>query len=112
MNKKLTLLLTLVFLNAVALADIKTITEAYEVSLSHFRAPGTTNGTLTMRDCSTCSPRTLRVNSATLYIVNGERVSLSDFRQQLASSGDRSETVLTVAHHLESNSVTAIKVSL
>ncbi|MBT8084269.1 MAG: hypothetical protein HKN35_02915 [Woeseia sp.] len=112
MNRKLTLLLTLAFLNAAALADIKTITEAHEINLNNFRAPGTTSGTISMRDCDACTPTTLRVNADTRYFVNGEVVSLADFRQQLASSRNRNETVVIVSHHLESNTVRAIKVSL
>lgn len=112
MNGKLTLLLTLAFFHAAAFADIRTITEAYEVDLSNFRAPGTANGTLAMRDCSSCTPKTLRVTSATRYIVNDQEVSLAEFRRQLASNGNKRDAMLVVSHHLESDLVTAVRVSL
>ena len=50
---------------------------------------------------------TLLVNSRTRYVVDGRDVRLAEFKDRLA--GVRKETI-TLLHHLESNTITAIKV--
>jgi len=90
-----------------AAADFTTITEAYEVNSGDMRLPRNTGGTLTFKQCSECDLQTLLVNSGTRYVIDGRDVQLTEFKERMA--GVRDETV-TVLHHLESNTITAIKV--
>jgi hypothetical protein len=99
--------LVLIALSFSAAADFTTITEAYEVNSGDLRLPRNTGGTLTFKQCSECELQTLLVNSATRYIIDGRDVELTEFKERMA--GVRNETV-TVLHHLESNTITAIKV--
>lgn len=99
--------LVLIALSFSAAADFTTITEAYEVNSGDLRLPRNTGGTLTFKQCSECELQTLLVNSATRYIIDGRDVELTEFKERMA--GVRNETV-TVLHHLESNTISAIKV--
>ena len=101
------LALVLLGLSLTAAADFTTITEAYEVNSGEMRLPRNTGGTLTFKTCSDCESQTLLVNSRTRYMIDGRDVELTEFKERMA--GVRDETV-TVLHHLESNTISAIKV--
>ena len=92
--------------------DDPIISQAYETSLDRFRAPASTNGGATFLKCSDCEPMTVRVDSDTRYVVNGKVVSLVDFRRAISGVRDRSNTNLLVVHHLESDLLTRISVSI
>ena len=103
------LALVLIGLSLTAAADFTTTTEAYEVNSGDMRLPRNSGGTLTFKPCSACDSQTLLVNSGTRYIIDGRDVELTEFTERMA--GVRDETV-TVLHHLESNTISAIKVRL
>ena len=88
------------------------IAQAYEITLSNFRAPATANGGVTFHECEDCTRMSVRVTSGTLYKVNGKAVKLEDFKKAIAYVNDRDEVVLTVLHHLESDTIEMIDVSL
>jgi hypothetical protein len=88
------------------------ISQGYEVVLSNFQAPATTNGGVTFQECDECERMTVRVTSETVYKVNGRPIRLEDFRKAIASVRDRDEVALTVLHHLESNTIEMIDVLL
>ena len=103
------LALVLLGLSLSAAADFTTITAAYEVAVSDLRMPRNEGGTLTFKQCSDCELQTLRVSGKTRYVLNDRDVELTEFKERLA--GARNEAA-TVMHHLESNTITAIIVSL
>ena len=106
------LVLVLLGLSLSATADFRTITEAYEVGLSELRLPGNEYGTLTFKQCSDCELQTLRVNGKTRYLINNRDFALAEFKEQLKRAGNRRDQSMTVLHHLESNTIEAIKVWL
>ncbi len=106
------LVLVLLGLSLAAAADFRTITEAYEVVLSDLRLPGSENGTLTFKQCSDCEVQTLRVTSKTRYVVNDRDFALAEFKDQLKHIRNRKDLSVAVLHHLESNTIKAIKVWL
>lgn len=93
-----------------AAADFTVVTEAYEVALSNLRLPGTVNGTLTFRECDECSYRTVRVTAGTRYELNNEALTLEDFRKAVEDVRNPSDVTVTVLHHLESDTITGLKV--
>ncbi len=103
------LAIVLLGLSLSAAADFTTITAAYEVAVSDLRMPRITGGTLTFRQCSDCELQTLLVTSRTRYVLNDRDVELAEFKKRLAGAGNKAATVM---HHLESNTITAIMVSL
>lgn len=100
----------LVSFSTTATADFVVVSEAYEVALSDLRLPGTTNGTLALKECGTCDYETIRVTSGTRYEANGETLSLQDFSKALEEVRNPSEVTVTVLHHLESDTITAVQV--
>ena len=106
------LVLVLLGLSLAAAADFKTITESYEVALSDLRLPGSEYGTLTFKPCSDCEAQTLRVTSKTRYVINDRDFALAEFEEQLKGVRNRKDQIVSVLHHLESNTIKAIKVWL
>jgi hypothetical protein len=95
-----------------ASADFRTVQRAYEVALIDFRAPVSQNGTLTFRPCSSCEERSIRVNAATRYELNSERVELQEFRNRILRVPDRAKEPVIVLHDLESDTVAAVSITL
>ncbi len=106
------LVLVLLGLSFAAAADFRTITEAYEVALSDLRLPGSENGTLTFRPCSDCEAQTLRVTGKTRYLINDRDFALAEFKEQLKLVGNQKSLSAAVLHHLETNTIEAVKVWL
>ena len=93
-----------------AAADV--VSQAYEVALSDFRAPASANGTAAFRECSQCEQKLVRVTANTRYMLNGKTVRLIDFRKAISQARNRSNVPVIVLHHLETNSIQSINVSL
>lgn len=110
MNIRTTLLAFVLGFSLPAAADFEIVSKAHEVALADLRLPGSTSGTLTFKACEDCDYRTIRVTASTQYEVNRRSVGLEDFRNQLANIRDRRETTVTVLHHLETDTVKAVRV--
>ena len=106
------LALVLLGLSISAVADFRTITEAYEVDLSDLRLPGSEYGTLTFKQCSDCETQTVSVTSNTRYLINDRDFALTEFKEGLKRVRNRKGSSVSVLHHLESNTIKAIKVWL
>lgn len=91
-------------------ADFVVVSKAHEVALTDLRLPGSTVGTLSFKACDTCDYRTVRVTAATEYEANGRLYELADFRKQLETVPDPAEETVTVLHHLESDTIKAVRV--
>lgn len=100
----------LLCLGVPAAADFVLVSKAHEVALRDLRLPGNTNGTLSFKPCDTCSYQTVRVTSATEYEANNRLYTLAEFRSQLENVGDPAEETVTVLHHLESDTIKAVRV--
>ncbi len=106
------LVLVLLGLSFAAVADFRTITEVYEIDLTNLRLPGTEGGTLAIKECDECDVQTLRVSAGTRYVLNDRDVTLLQFKKAISRITNREDVVVDVAHHLESDSVTAVMVKL
>lgn len=102
----------LICLSVPAAGDYVVVSEAYEVALADLRLPGTVNGTVTFKECEECDYRTIRVTSGTRYEANAQLLTLQDFQKELEDVPDPSEITATVLHHLESDTIQAIRVWL
>lgn len=85
---------------------------AYEVPLNEFRVPATTNSGASFRECSGCERHLVRVTAATQYVINGESLRLQAFREALMHARNRDDKTVIVMHHLESDTIESISVSL
>lgn len=88
------------------------VSQAYEVALSDFRAPATENGGVAFKTCSTCERQVVRVTEQTRYAINGKAVRFDDFRKAVTRVRDRDDATVIVLHHLESDTVVSLDVSI
>jgi hypothetical protein len=88
------------------------VSQAYEVALSNFTAPATTNGGVSFQECDECERMTVRVTSNTRYTVSGRVVRLEEFKKAIFNVPNRKGVAVTVLHHLESDTIKSIDVSL
>jgi hypothetical protein len=93
-------------------ADFTTIAEAYEVPMNLFNVPVTRNGTLSLQQCTDCPVVTARLTPQTQFLVNGQLVELSEFRQQAFAVSDRASKTVVVLHHLETDTISSISLNL
>jgi hypothetical protein len=112
MTIKTLITVTLLCLGLSAAAQDRIVSQAYEVQLSEFRAPATENGGAAFKECRDCTRMIVRVTSGTRYSINGEALSLENFRLTIAQTSDRDEKSVTVLHHLESDTIVSIDVSI
>ena len=106
------LVLVLLGLSLAAAADFRTTTEVYEIDLINLRLPGTEGGTLALKECDDCETQTLRVSAGTRYVLNHRDVTLVEFKKAISRVTNRDDVIVDVAHHLESDNVTAVMVKL
>jgi hypothetical protein len=94
-----------------AAGEFTTVEKAYEVPLSLLRVPASNNGTVLFRECAECPEFRVPVTARTQFVINGQPVLLAEFRKKLFTIRDRESETITVRHHLQSNTITAIKVA-
>jgi len=80
------------------------ISQAYEIVLE--------NGSVSFKKCDDCERVTVRVTAGTRYTINGKTVKLQDFRKAISRANNRGGVPMTVLHHLESDTIEMINVSL
>ena len=112
MNIKYSIAIAVLSLGMSIPASGQIVSLAYEVPLSEFRAPATTNGGASFKECSDCERHLVRVTEATHYVINGKSMQLQEFREALMHATDRDEKSVTVLHHLESDTIESISVLL
>jgi len=112
MSIKKLLPLALLFVSFAVHSQGQVVSQAYELNLSDFSAPTTGNGIATFKRCEDCERQRARVTESTSYAVNGARVRLEDFRKAIAAVIDRDAATVLLLHHLESDTVVSIDVSL
>ena len=95
-----------------ATADWTIVEQAYEVHLKELRLPRNETGTIAFKTCKSCDYITKRVNSTTEYKLNGKPLSLAKLRGAVSDVANRSETSVTVLHHLKMDQVTAVSISV
>ena len=93
-----------------ATADFTTVSRAYEVALSNVRVPATMSSGIMFRPCAKCDMSTVRLSPSTRFVVNGQTVTLKDFRRSVFQIRDRASKVVIIRHHLESDTIEYVSV--
>ena len=91
-----------------AAAQFRTVAEAYELALSNVRVPATPSSGITFKKCDECDFETIRVTPTTRYEVNGQPVTLKDFREAAFGVSDRAAKTVIVMHDFASDTVTRV----
>jgi hypothetical protein len=102
----------LIFISLSAAAEFEPITRSYEISLNEFRVPATANSALSFKQCASCDIETIRVTNRTQYIVNNKHLELLEFKKAISRVRDRENKGIVVKHHLESDTIVAVSISL
>jgi hypothetical protein len=100
-------------LAAKSMGGSRNLENAYETTLELASLPAGPAGGLTVRECRSCKPVTLRVTSATRYVVgqaNAAPVSRAAFREASAAP-EAASRLLTVFYSLDTGLVTRIVLS-
>lgn len=106
------LILALCALSVSATAQFTTVAPAYEIVLTNFEAPLTENGSLAFKRCDSCELQRVSVTPSTSYQVNGQAIDLADFREALGRVRTPDRVAVIVMHHLESDSIMSVSVSI
>ena len=114
MNRlKILTIALLCFAGSAMAIEGEVVSRAYEVGLDQFQAPATANSRVFFTPCpDDCDRQSVRVTPETRYSVNGKAMKLTDFRKALLLVQDRRNAMVTVLHHLESDTVVSIDASL
>ncbi len=112
MNIKILLAVALICSGLSVAAEDRIITLAYEITLSDFNAPVTANGGVTFKECAECEQIRTRVTPNTRYAINDKTVRLEDFRKAVRQVGNPDEKLVIVMHHLESDTIKSLNVSI
>ena len=112
MKTKILLAVTLICLGLTAAAEDRIISLAYEITLSDFNAPVTANGGVTFKECAECEQIRSRVTPNTRYTINDKTVRLEDFRKAVTQVRNPDEKLVIVLHHLESDTIKSLDVSI
>ncbi len=93
-----------------ATADFTTVAEAYELTLSDVRVPATPSSGIVFKRCADCEMQVVRVTPNTEYRINDKAYPLKEFRKRVFDIRDRSNTIVGVLHHIESDVVLSVSV--
>lgn len=111
--KNLSTIAAILMLSALpALADFETVSIAYEIKAQNLSIPTTQNSRIRFSECDECEPKSARLTPNTSYTLNGRRVRFEKFRQALRSFGDSEKGPVILLHHLESDTVVSVSVTL
>jgi len=95
-----------------AVANFEAITDGYEVTLSDVRLPREDRGTIAFKPCEKCNYETRRINSSVQWVLNGNAVSLSEFRKRCDAIDDRDDITVTISRDIESNRLIEVSINI
>ncbi len=108
MKTKLFLTAMALMLSVTAVADFKLITEGAETLLGDVRLPRNDLGTIAYRPCEECEIVTRRVAPDARWEINGQAVTLPEFRKRTEKLINQNDHSVTVTRHIESNRITLV----
>lgn len=112
MKPRTTVYALLLSLALPAAGEFKTISAAYEVSLSNFRVPAAPNSVAILQKCDDCDQIAIRVTPGTEYTINDDVVTLKQFRKTVFQIRNREDETIIVLHHLASDTVLSVSVTI
>ncbi len=112
MSKRLFWITALAAISLPAMAGFETVSRAYEVALGDLRIPTSQHAAVRFSECDDCESVSARLTPNTRFVVNGRTVDFDRFRQLAAGANDADSIPVIVLHHLESDTVTKISVTL
>lgn len=112
MKTKLTIAAIVLFLSMPAVADFTPVTDGYELDLGDIRLPRNDGGTIAFKPCDECDYVTRRLSLEVRWQINGQAVTLSQFRERTGLLGDRDKHSVYISRHIESNQITNVSTTI
>ena len=95
-----------------AVADIVTISRVYELEPDLVSVPLTATSRMLFSDCDGCEATSAQLTAETLFTVDGMTVDFGDFCNAIRLAQQSERAGIFLQHHLESNAVLSVSVSL
>ena len=99
------LLITIVLLSSLsggaAAQTLELIERATELTLDEVTLPTALGGTVNFKDCRTCAVTTHRTTNATVFVANGQTLSLADYLRlvdEIRAQGDKDKSTLVTVY--------------
>ena len=102
----------MVFLTIPALADYVAISEVYELKPEHVNIPLSPSSNMFFSDCDECATTSAQITAQTRFIVDGQPVDFKDFCNALRLAKQSEHAGVFLQHHLKSNAIESVSVSL
>lgn len=112
MKHKIVITAIMLALALPAAAQFTTISAAYEVSLSDIRLPQNPVGTIAYKKCSTCPYETKRVDTTTVWELNGRALPLEQFKRAIEGVADPNGETIQVLHQLKEDRIKKVWILL
>lgn len=94
-----------------ALGDIRTEVDAREVQPSNMTVPSSTNSRISYRVCDACDLETVRLTPATRFLINGELLEFSEFRNAFLTIRRRSNGYALLSIDARSKTVAQVEMT-
>ena len=110
MKTKLFLAAAALLITAPAIAEFTLVTEGAEAALADVRLPRNDHGTIAYKPCEGCDFVARRVAPDARWEINGQAVTLPQFRKRTERLADKDNHTVTVTRHIESNRITLVSI--
>ena len=97
---------------APALADFVAASRAYELEPDLVTVPVTASSSMLFRNCDGCEATSGQLNAQTRFSVDGETVDFEEFCDAIRLAKQSEHSGIFLLHHLESNAIVSVSVSL
>ena len=97
---------------APALADFVRITRAYELEPELVVVPVTASSSMHFKNCDECETTSGQLNAQTRFSVDGKTVDFEEFCDAIGLAKQSEHSGIFLLHHLESNAIVSVSVSL
>ena len=97
---------------APALADFVAVSRAYELEPNLVNVPVSSSSSMSFSNCDGCETTSGQLNAQTRFSVDGETVDFEEFCDAIRLAKQSEHSGIFLLHHLESNAILSVSVSL
>jgi len=94
------------------LADFVTVSEVYELEPDFINVPLTPSSSLAFRNCEECATTSGQLTAETEFSVRGKKVGFKELCNAIRLAKQSEHAAIFLQHHLESNAILSVSVSL
>lgn len=95
-----------------ALADFERVSRAYELQPEQVNVPLSPSSSMFFKNCDGCETRSGQLTPKTRFSVDGKTVDFEEFCNAMRLAKQSEHSGIFLHHHLESNAIVSVSVSL